>query len=111
MVMDEHQFSQLLLTLGLNADDRKSLARIEEKLSNHLDNYRREQQETVRDIGLVDQKATAAHNRMDRIIGIGGWTVLFTVVGLVLSVIFNMWTINEKRFDRLQNGATTPRSQ
>ena len=104
-VMDQEQFSQLLLTLGLNIDDRKTLTRIEEKLSNHLDNYRREQAELSKSVALADQKAAAAHNRLDRIIGIGGWTVFFTVGGLILTVIFNLWTINERRFDELRTRA------
>ena len=105
MPMTDEQFAQLIQNLSGSREAERTLTRIEERLMNHLENYNKDRLECSKELQRTENVAKAAHTRVDRVIGIGGWTVALTITGLVLTTLFNMWNINEKRFDRLQVNA------
>ena len=63
------------------------LIRIDTKLTEHIDQYRRTRDEDLIKIAESDRRSMKAHERIDRIIVIGGLTVFLTVAGLIVTVL------------------------
>ncbi len=71
----------------METSERDLLIQIDTKLSQHLENYRRTRDEDLIKIAESNQRSLRAHERIDKIIVIGGFTVFVTVGGLILTVV------------------------
>ena len=71
----------------METSERDLLIQIDTKLTQHLENYRRTRDEDLIKIAEADRRSMRAHERIDRIIIVGGITVFLTVSGLILTVL------------------------
>ena len=73
----------------METSERDLLIQIDTKLSQHIENYRRTRDEDLIKISESNQRSVKAHERIDRVIVVGGITVFLTVSGLILTVVLS----------------------
>lgn len=87
MELSPDQFERLITVVTFGRDDRDRLIRIDENLKGHLSLYDKDRLETVAKTAIIERTAIRAHDRIDRVLVIGGWTMVFTIVGIIVVLV------------------------